>query len=59
MMRVNHRETDLENHDRGIDYDLPRFLHRRGMLRLVAGVGLAGAGLIRATAPVESGFARA
>jgi protocatechuate 3,4-dioxygenase beta subunit len=46
MMRVNHRETDLENHDRGLDYDLPRLLHRRGMLRLVAGVGLAGAGLI-------------
>jgi protocatechuate 3,4-dioxygenase beta subunit len=45
-MRVNHRETDLENHDRGLDYDLPRLLHRRGMLKLVAGVGLAGAGLI-------------
>jgi protocatechuate 3,4-dioxygenase beta subunit len=46
MMRVGHRETDLENHDRGLDYDLPRLLHRRGMLKLVAGVGLAGAGLI-------------
>ncbi len=46
MMRVNHRETDLENHDRGLDYDLPRLLHRRGMLKLVAGVGLAGASLI-------------
>jgi protocatechuate 3,4-dioxygenase beta subunit len=46
MMRVNHRETDLENHDRGLDYDLPRLLHRRGMLKLVAGVGLASAGLI-------------
>ena len=46
MMRINHRETDLENHDRGLDYDLPRLLHRRGMLKLVAGVGLAGAGLI-------------
>ncbi len=46
MMRANHRETDLENHDRGLDYDLPRLLHRRGMLKLVAGVGLAGAGLI-------------
>jgi protocatechuate 3,4-dioxygenase beta subunit len=45
-MRVNHREKDLENHDRGLDYDLPRLLHRRGMLKLVAGVGLAGAGLI-------------
>ena len=45
-MRVNHREDDLENHDRGLDYDLPRLLHRRGMLKLVAGVGLAGAGLI-------------
>jgi protocatechuate 3,4-dioxygenase beta subunit len=45
-MGVNHRETDLENHDRGLDYDLPRLLHRRGMLKLVAGVGLAGAGLI-------------
>src|SRR5215207_3038046 len=46
MMRVNHRETELENHDRGLDYDLPRLLHRRGMLKLVAGVGLGGAGLI-------------
>jgi protocatechuate 3,4-dioxygenase beta subunit len=46
MMRVNHRETDLENHDRGLDYDLPRLLQRRGVLKLVAGVGLAGAGLI-------------
>jgi protocatechuate 3,4-dioxygenase beta subunit len=46
MMRVDHRETDLENHDRGLDYDLPRLLHRRGMLKLVAGLGLAGAGLI-------------
>ncbi|MGH3340909.1 MAG: hypothetical protein ACRDPL_19040, partial [Propionibacteriaceae bacterium] len=46
MVRINHRETDLENHDRGLDYDLPRLLHRRGMLKLVAGVGLAGAGLI-------------
>jgi protocatechuate 3,4-dioxygenase beta subunit len=46
MMRVNHRETELENHDRGLDYDLPRLLHRRGMLKLVAGVGLAGTGLI-------------
>jgi protocatechuate 3,4-dioxygenase beta subunit len=45
-MRVNHREKDLENHDRGLDYDLPRLLRRRGMLKLVAGVGLAGAGLI-------------
>jgi protocatechuate 3,4-dioxygenase beta subunit len=45
-MRVNHREKDLENHDRGLDYDLPRLLHRRGMLKLVAGVGLAGVGLI-------------
>jgi hypothetical protein len=45
-MRIDHREKDLENHDRGLDYDLPRLLHRRGMLKLVAGVGLAGAGLI-------------
>jgi protocatechuate 3,4-dioxygenase beta subunit len=46
MIRVNHREKDLENHDRGLDYDLPRLLHRRGMLKLVAGAGLAGVGLI-------------
>jgi len=46
MMRVDHREKDLENHDRGLDYDLARLLHRRGMLKLVAGAGLAGAGLI-------------
>jgi protocatechuate 3,4-dioxygenase beta subunit len=46
MMRVSHQEPDLENHDRGLDHDLPRLLHRRGMLKLVAGAGLAGAGLI-------------
>jgi protocatechuate 3,4-dioxygenase beta subunit len=45
-MRVDHREKGLENHDRGLDYDLPRLLHRRGMLKLVAGIGLAGTGLI-------------
>ena len=44
-MRIDHRESDLENHDRGLDYDLPRLLQRRGMLKLVAGAGLAG-GLI-------------
>ena len=26
-MRVNHRESELENHDRGLDYDLPRLLN--------------------------------
>ncbi len=45
-MRVSHRESDLENHDRGLDYDLPRLLERRGLLKLVAGAGLAGAGMI-------------
>jgi protocatechuate 3,4-dioxygenase beta subunit len=45
-MRVNHRESERENHDRGLDYDLPRLLERRGLLKLVAGAGLAGAGLI-------------
>jgi protocatechuate 3,4-dioxygenase beta subunit len=45
-MRVYHREDELENHDRGLDYDLPRLLHRRGMLKLVAGVTLAGAGIV-------------
>ena len=45
-MRVNHRESELENHDRGLDYDLPRLLERRGLLRLVAGAGLAGAGML-------------
>jgi protocatechuate 3,4-dioxygenase beta subunit len=45
-MRVDHREDELENHDRGLDYDLPRLLQRRGMLKLVIGAGLAGTGLI-------------
>jgi protocatechuate 3,4-dioxygenase beta subunit len=45
-MRVHHREDERENHDRGLDYDLPRLLHRRGMLKLVIGAGLAGAGVI-------------
>jgi protocatechuate 3,4-dioxygenase beta subunit len=45
-MRIDHREKDLESHDRGLDYDLPRLLGRRGLLKLVAGAGLAGAGLI-------------
>lgn len=55
MMRIDHREEDLENHDRGLDYDLPRLLHRRGMLKLVAGVGLAGAGLMTLGACASEG----
>ena len=43
-MHVHHREADLENHDRGLDHDLPRLLQRRGLLKLVAGAGLAGTG---------------
>jgi protocatechuate 3,4-dioxygenase beta subunit len=46
IMRVHHREPELENHDRGLDWDLPRLLQRRGLLKLVAGAGLAGAGLV-------------
>src|SRR5215203_2044436 len=45
-MRVDHRKNELENHDRGLDYDLPRLLQRRGMLKLVIGAGLAGTGLV-------------
>jgi protocatechuate 3,4-dioxygenase beta subunit len=56
-MRIDHREKDLENHDRGLDYDLPRLLHRRGMLKLVAGAGLAGAGLITLGACASGGDA--
>ena len=64
MMRIDHREKDLENHDRGLDYDLPRLLQRRGMLKLVAGAGLAGAGLITlgacadATSTADTGTAQ-
>ena len=39
-MRVNHQEADLENHDRGLDYDLPRLLRRRGLLTMVAGASV-------------------
>ena len=39
-MRVHHREDELESHDRGLDHDLPRLLHRRGLLKLVAGASL-------------------
>jgi hypothetical protein len=39
-MRVSHVEDELENHDRGLDYDLPRLPQRRGMLKLVAGASL-------------------
>jgi protocatechuate 3,4-dioxygenase beta subunit len=49
-MRVDHREDELENHDRGLDYDLPRLLQRRGMLKLVLGAGLAGTGLVSLSA---------
>ncbi len=45
-MRVHHREAEIENHDRGLDHDLPRLLHRRGLLRLALGAGLAGSGLM-------------
>jgi protocatechuate 3,4-dioxygenase beta subunit len=41
-MRVRHLEADLENHDRGLDFDLPRLLQRRGLLKLVAGTSLIG-----------------
>ncbi|HZA03498.1 MAG TPA: intradiol ring-cleavage dioxygenase [Propionibacteriaceae bacterium] len=54
-MRVNHREPELENHDRGLDWDLPRLLQRRGLLKLVAGAGLAGAGLITLGACADDG----
>jgi protocatechuate 3,4-dioxygenase beta subunit len=53
-MRLEHREKDLENHDRGLDYDLPRLLDRRGLLKLVGGAGLASAGLITLGACVEA-----
>src|SRR5215212_10339340 len=55
-MRIDHREKDLENHDRGLDYDLPRLLGRRGLLKLVAGAGLAGAGLITKAEGVPLGI---
>ena len=45
-MRVDHHEDELDNHDRGLDYDLPRLLQRRGMLKLVLGASLAGTGLV-------------
>jgi protocatechuate 3,4-dioxygenase beta subunit len=54
-MRVNHREPELENHDRGLDWDLPRLLQRRGLLKLVAGAGLAGAGLVTVGACADNG----
>src|SRR5918997_3521131 len=54
-MRVHHREPELENHDRGLDWDLPRLLQRRGLLRLVAGAGLAGAGLVTLGACADNG----
>lgn len=53
-MRIRHLESDLENHDRGLDFDLPRLLQRRGLLKLVAGaslIGLVGCG----TDPATSG----
>jgi protocatechuate 3,4-dioxygenase beta subunit len=54
IMRVDHRETDLENHDRGLDHDLPRLLQRRGMLKLVLGAGLVGMGLVALGACADS-----
>jgi protocatechuate 3,4-dioxygenase beta subunit len=53
-MRIDHREKDLENHDRGLDYDLPRLLDRRGLLKLVGGAGLASTGLITLGACAEA-----
>jgi protocatechuate 3,4-dioxygenase beta subunit len=53
-MRIEHREKDLENHDRGLDYDLPRLLDRRGLLKLVGGAGLASTGLITLGACAEA-----
>src|SRR5829696_4455046 len=57
-MRVYHREDELENHDRGLDHDLPRLLDRRGLLKLVAGAGLAGAGLVSLGACADRGGPR-
>jgi protocatechuate 3,4-dioxygenase beta subunit len=54
LVRIDHREKDLENHDRGLDYDLPRLLDRRGLLKLVGGAGLASAGLIPLAACAEA-----
>src|SRR5918995_7251168 len=56
-MRVSHREPELENHDRGLDWDLPRLVQRRGLLKLVAGAGLAGAGLVTLGACADDGSA--
>jgi hypothetical protein len=33
-MRVRHRDDELENLDRGLDYDLPRLLQRPGPAQL-------------------------
>jgi len=54
-MRVHHREPELENHDRGLDWDLPRLLQRRGLLKLVAGAGLASTGLVTLAACADDG----
>ncbi|MET1007998.1 MAG: intradiol ring-cleavage dioxygenase [Propionibacteriaceae bacterium] len=57
-MRVNHRESEIENHDVGLDQDLPRLLHRRGLLQLVAGaslITLAGCATAEVTSPTASG----
>jgi protocatechuate 3,4-dioxygenase beta subunit len=54
-MRVSHREPELENHDRGLDWDLPRLLQRRGLLKLVAGAGLAGTALVTLGACADNG----
>ncbi|HZA71448.1 MAG TPA: hypothetical protein VE476_00900, partial [Propionibacteriaceae bacterium] len=48
-------EPELENHDRGLDWDLPRLLQRRGLLKLVAGAGLAGTALVTLGACADNG----
>ena len=40
-----HRPEHLEDHDRGLELDLPTILHRRSLLKFVGGAGLAALGV--------------
>jgi protocatechuate 3,4-dioxygenase beta subunit len=44
-MNANPITQDLEDHDRGLELDLPTILHRRSLLKFAGGAGLAALGV--------------
>jgi len=60
-MNANPITQDLEDHDRGLELDLPTILHRRSLLKFVGGAGLPalGVSLFGTSSPVALAAASA